>query len=155
MLDSNRMVMGGCLLRIWWGGVECYLREIKQDPLRHFCSTSPESFWQPASVCLHWTQRRGQKTTWGLTLSRPWCTLWDRRTYWLTDWLATLHFKALTLICALVCLEKICVFFFFFLAAWAPLWLSSYDLCDNAANREGHWESVLQTFFIFFHLLSV
>lgn len=27
---------GRLSVRMWWGGVECYLREIKQDPLRHF-----------------------------------------------------------------------------------------------------------------------
>lgn len=27
---------GSLPVQMWWGGVECYLREIKQDPLRHF-----------------------------------------------------------------------------------------------------------------------
>lgn len=57
----------------------------KTRPAETFCSTSPESFWQPAAFCLHRTQRRGQKTTWGLTLSSPRCTLWKGRTHWLTD----------------------------------------------------------------------
>lgn len=27
---------GRLSVRMWWGGVECYMREITQDPLRHF-----------------------------------------------------------------------------------------------------------------------
>lgn len=51
-------------------------------PAETFCSTSPESFWQPASISLHRAQRWGQR----MTLSSPACTLREGRAHWQTDW---------------------------------------------------------------------
>lgn len=81
MLDLNPMVMGGCLcecdgemLNATWGN--------NTRPAETFCSTSPESFWQPASFCLHRAQRCGQR----MTLSSPPCTVQEGKARWQTDW---------------------------------------------------------------------
>lgn len=57
-------------------------------PTETFCSTSPESFWQPASCCLPRTQRRGHKTWRGDWHYSPGalCVREDTHTDWLTDW---------------------------------------------------------------------
>lgn len=103
-------VNGRLSVRMWWGGVECYLREIKQDPLRHFVLPALRASGNLSRAAS--TEHGGgvTKTAWGLTPSSPRCTLWKGRTLWLTDWPTTLHFKVPPLICAMVGLEN-CFYF--------------------------------------------
>lgn len=43
----------------------------KTRPAETFCSTRPESFWQPASLCLHRTQREGSEDGVGADIIWP------------------------------------------------------------------------------------
>lgn len=141
---------GRLSVRMWWGGVERYLREIKQDPLRHFVlPTLKASGNLPRSAS---TEYIGgvRKLRRGLTLSSlP--VQWGGGG-WNTpfDWP--------------LCISK-CLHLFVqwstwknaFILCWALLWASPYDLCDNRGDWEQCEDSVLQTFclaFIFYQYES-
>ena len=134
---------GRLSVRMWWGGVECYLRGNKTRPAETFRSAGA---WKLLATCLllppDRAPRRGQRPTQG-----PWHylapgALCERggHTDWLTDWLTdslpTLHFKVPPLICAMVCLKAKKKKNAFTLCR-ALSWLSPCDLCDNGADWEG------------------
>lgn len=135
---------GRLSVRMWWGGVECYLREIKQDPLRHFVLPALKASGNlPHSGS---TEHRGgvRKRRGGWHYLAP-GALCERGGHidWLTDWLTTLHFKAPLLICAIE------TFFFFFFYKCLPMIYVVLKQTENSIR-------ILFADILFsFHLLSV
>ena len=123
---------GRLSVRVWWGGVECYLREIKQDPLRYFFPRLPAlkaSGNLPHSASAEHRGGVRKQGAGGLTLSSPQNTFcfWEGRTHWLadwvTEWLTALHFKVPPLILFRGSLGKMLLF-----CAGPLSWASPCDL---------------------------
>lgn len=110
---------------MWWGGVECYLREIKQDPLRHFVLRALKASGNlPHSASKeHRGGVRKRCAGWHYLATGTVCERWE---HWLTDWP--------------LCISK-CLHLFVpwsawknaFILYWAILRVPPCDLCDNGA----------------------
>lgn len=117
---------GRLSVRMWWGGVECCLREIKQDPLRHFVLRALKASGNlPHSASKeHRGGVRKRCAAWHYLTTG---TLCDRGGHWQADWP--------------LCISK-CLHLFVpwsawknaFIWYWALLWVSPYDLCDNGGD---------------------
>lgn len=122
---------GRLSVRMWWGGVECYMREITQDPLRHFVLPALKASGNlpPSASTEHRGGVRERRGGWHYLALGALC-----ETHWLTD-------------CPL-CISK-CLHLFApwsvwkkkkgknpLILCWALLWASPYDLCDNGADGE-------------------
>lgn len=121
---------GRLSVRMWWGGVECYMREITQDLLRHFVLPAlKDSGSLPSSAS---TEHRGgvRERCGGWHYLAP-SALCKRGGH--TDWL-TAHsaFQSVSTYLRHGLFERKKKKTF--ILCWALLWVSPYDLCDNWAE---------------------
>lgn len=134
---------------MWWGGVECYLREIKQGPARRFVLWALKAFGGlPHSAS---TEHIGgvKKMAWDDIREPPLHCVRCGGQHRLTDWWVCIS-KWLHLYVPSSTWEN--AFYF----EPGLLWVSSYDLSDNKAGRP---RMVLGFCFagilVSFHLLSL
>lgn len=74
---------------MWWGGVDCYLREIKQDPPRHSVLPALKAAGTPShSAFHHRTEGEGLENDVGAGIIWPLSALYVRQERARADWMA-------------------------------------------------------------------